>query len=82
MKNCSDYTWEYIANFLTDFFETSDTTTDFFNLPIINETVKEKNNIFLDKKELKKHIDFVNNYNNNNKINYMVNGRTRCFFCR
>ena len=63
---------------------------DFFNLPTINETVKEKNNIFLGEEELKKHIDFVkkkkkynndnNNNNNNNKIYYIVRGRRRTFF--
>ena len=29
-------------------------TADFFNLPTINEAVKEKNNIFLGEKEFKK----------------------------
>ena len=51
-------TQEYLANFLNDFFRISDITTIFFNLQIIDESVKEKNPIFLDEKELKKHSNF------------------------
>ena len=79
MKNSKQYAQEYLGNFLTDFLKISKTTVVFFNLPAVNDTVKEKNNIFLGEKELKKHSDFVKNYVNN-KVNYMVKGRKRTFF--
>lgn len=77
MRNCCDEAWEYIANFLTDFFKISDSTTEFFNLPLINKIVKEKNNIFLTEKELTKHIEYVKRYNkfDHKKIYYFVRGR-------
>ena len=80
MKNCDQHAKDYLANFLTDFFKISETTVGFFNLPAVNDAVKEKNNIFLGKKELNKRSDFVNNFVNNNKVNYMVRGRKRTFF--
>ena len=77
-KNSDKHAQEYVANFLNDFLKISETTADFINLPMINEAVKEENNIFLGEKELKKHSDFVKNYNN--KVNYMVKGRKWTFF--
>ena len=69
-----------MANSLTDFLKILETTVGFFNLPAVNDAVKEKNNIFLGEKELNKRSDFVNNFVNNNKVNYMVKGRKRTFF--
>ena len=58
VEKSNKQTQEYLANFLNDFFRISDITTIFFNLQIIDESVKEKNPIFLDEKELKKHSNF------------------------
>ena len=51
MKNSDKQGQEYLATFLNDFFKVSETTVNSFNLPIINDAVKEKNNIFLGEKE-------------------------------
>ena len=83
MEKCNKQTQEYLANFLNDFFRISDITANFFNLQIMDESIKEKNSIFLDEKELKKHSNFLKNYvnnNNNNKVNYIFKGRKRKFF--
>ena len=48
----------------------------------MDESVKEKNSIFLDEKELKKHSNFLKSYvnNNNNIVNYVFKGKKRKFF--
>ena len=79
MEKCNKQTQEYLANFLNDFFRISDITANFFNLQIMDDSVKEKNSIFLDEKELKKHSNFLKSYNNN-KVNYIFKGRKRKFF--
>ena len=79
MNNCNNYSREYVANFLTDYFKISDITAEFFNLSISSETVKEKNNIFLSKKELKKHIDFVQNFDSKDKVEYVVKRKNAVF---
>ena len=92
MEKCNKQTQEYLVNSLNAFFRISNITANFFNLQIIDEAVKEKNSIFLDEKELKKHLNFVKSYNNNNnnnndnnnnnnkKVNYMFKGRKWKFF--
>ena len=81
MEKCNKQTQEYLAdlNILNDFFRISDITANFFNLQIMDDSVKEKNSIFLDEKELKKHSNFLKSYNNN-KVNYIFKGRKRKFF--
>ena len=81
MEKCNKQTQEYLAdlNILNDFFRISDITANFFNLQIMDESVKEKNSIFLNEKELKKHSNFLKSYNNN-KVNYIFKGRKPKFF--
>ena len=50
MEKCNKQTQEYLANFLNDFFRISDITANFFNLQIMDKSVKEKNSIFWMKK--------------------------------
>ena len=51
-NNCDDYSKEYVANFLTDYFKISDVTADFLNLSISSSTVKEKKIFFLSEKTI------------------------------
>ena len=64
------------------FLEFPTLTANFFNLQIMDKSVKEKNYIFLDEKELKKHSNFLKSYvnNNNNKVNYIFKDRKQKFF--
>ena len=45
MEKCNKQTQEYLANFLNDFFRISGIRANFFNLQIMEESVKEKNSI-------------------------------------
>ena len=80
LNNCNDYSRDYVANFLVDYFAISDITSEFFNLTISSNTVKEKNSYVLSKKELKKHIDFVQNFDIKYKVDYSIKRKKTCFF--
>lgn len=77
-NNCDDYSKEYVANFLTDYFKISDVTADFLNLSISSSTVKEKKYFFKRKRNCKKNTDYVQKFDN--EVNYIVKGRKHRFF--
>lgn len=62
---------------MIDYFKLSDFTVDIFNFPMINKEVKKKEQYFLSEKELRKHIEFNNEYeyNNKDKVYCFVKGR-------
>ena len=48
LKKCNARQWDYVINFLNDFFKVSDSSIEFFlELKPLNEEVKHKNRFFV-----------------------------------
>ena len=66
--------WNYIANFIHDLFNISVYSVLWYSdLKPISQEVKDKNCVFLCKKDANDYLD--NNNNNNNKIQYFIKNR-------
>ena len=79
--------WRYIVNFVHDLFNVSIySVLRYCDLKPISQEVKDKNLVFLSKKESENYLSKYNNNNNNNnnnndnnKIKYIINNRRRYF---
>lgn len=79
-EKCSMDQWHYIANFVHDLFNLSIYSVLRYNdLKPISEEVKNKNIVFLSKKESEDYLSKYNNNNKKNKIKNIINNKRRCF---
>ena len=80
-EKCSIDQWHYVANFVRDLFHVSNYSVLRYNdLKPISQEVKDKNEVFLSKKDSENYLNrSKNNNNNNNKKIYIVNNRRRYY---